>query len=59
MAKKAKDTPETYTVMLANPQRTSAGDPPPDGVVTLPAEEARELIRAGLATLLSTSDQLV
>ena len=37
------------TVQLANQQRTSAGDYTPPGVVTLPADEARQLISSGLA----------
>jgi hypothetical protein len=40
---------ETITVQLANAQRTSAGDATPGQPVTLPADEARLLLRDGLA----------
>ena len=44
------EQPEMITVKLANAIRTSAGDYSQPGVVTLPAGEARELLRAGAAT---------
>jgi hypothetical protein len=44
------ETDPDITVQLANPIRTSAGDYSPPGVVTLPPDEARELIRSGMAT---------
>ena len=50
MAKQATETaPDTIVLLLANHQRTSAGDYS-SPIVELPADEARELIRSGLAT---------
>ncbi len=40
---------ETITVYLANATRTSAGRGLPGHPAVLPAEEARELLRQGLA----------
>jgi hypothetical protein len=41
---------ETIWVRLANGQQTSAGDSQPGDVIGLPAAEARDLLRQGLAT---------
>ncbi len=49
MTKAKTAPPDTITVRLPNPIRTSAGDPPPDLLVDLPADEFRELDRQGLA----------
>jgi hypothetical protein len=48
MTKTKTATPDTIVVTLANAQRTSAGDYTTP-VVELPADEARALIRSGLA----------
>jgi hypothetical protein len=49
-SKTATADPDTIWVQLGNQQRTSAGDYSPPGIVELPADEARALIQAGLAT---------
>jgi len=50
MAKSRTADPDTIVVMLANHQRTSAGDYSDPGIVELPSDEARALIQSGLAT---------
>jgi hypothetical protein len=44
-----EDQEERIWARLGNPIRTSAGDPPPDLTVYLPAPEVRELEQRGLA----------
>ena len=55
MAKEDAKAPETITVRMANAGRTSAGHHGPGDARELPADEARLLLRAGLAARAGTA----